>query len=64
MSVEAVQFREFGQWHAVLDDTDRTLCGRDAVKAERMYVDWHGIVGDERCRMCQRAIAAHRGGVT
>jgi hypothetical protein len=32
MSGEAVQFRELGLWHAVLGDTDRTLCGRDAIK--------------------------------
>ena len=56
MSGEAVQFRELGQWHAVLGDTDRTLCGRDAIKAERMYVDWDGIVDDERCRVCLRSL--------
>ena len=64
MSVEAVQFREFGQWHAVRGDTDRTVCGRDAIKAERMYVDWDGIFDDECCRVCLRAIAARAGSVT
>jgi len=64
MSVEAVQFRELGQWHAVLGDTDRTLCGRDAIKAERMYVDWDGIFDDECCRVCLRAITGWAGSVT
>ena len=64
MNVEAVQFRELGQRHAVLDDTDRTLCGRDAIKAERMYVDWDGIVDDECCRVCLRATAARARSVT
>jgi hypothetical protein len=59
MSVEAVQFREFGQWHAVPDGQDRTLCGRDATKAERMYVDWNGVFESECCRVCLRAIAAN-----
>ena len=64
MSVEAVQFRELGQWHAVVGYIDRTLCGRDAIKAERMYVDWDGIFNDDCCHVCQRAIAARPGGVT
>ena len=58
MSTEAVQFRELGQWHAGTGDTDRTRCGRDAIHAERMYVDWNGLYETERCRVCLRALAA------
>ena len=37
---------------------------RDAIKAERMYVDWDGIFDDECCRVCLRAITARAGSVT
>jgi hypothetical protein len=57
MSVEAVQFRELGQWHAVLAAQDRTLCGRDAIKAQRMWVDWNGQFESECCLVCVQAIA-------
>jgi hypothetical protein len=54
--LEAVQFREWGRWHAVRsDDTDRTFCGRNAINARRMYEQWGDI--DDRCRPCERAVA-------
>lgn len=34
MSVEAVQFAELGQWHAVTYETDRTLRVRHGIKAD------------------------------
>lgn len=56
MSIEAVQFRDFGRWHAVPAEQNRTLCGRDAIKAERMWVDWNGITDIESCRNCLAAV--------
>lgn len=51
VSVEAVQFREFGPWHAVPDRGDRTLCGRNARTARRMWEEW-AVQKYDRCRRC------------
>lgn len=56
--LEAVQFREFGPWHAVEPDprtfaaTNRTLCGRDAIRACRMYASWREQVENHPCQRC------------
>ena len=34
----------------------KTRTGRDAIKAERMYVDWDGIHRSECCRVCLKSI--------
>lgn len=56
MSLEAVQYREFGKWHAVIPtDEDRTFCGKNAIKAHRMYFKWDEV--SDRCANCVIAMS-------
>lgn len=68
MELEAVLYREWGKWHAVVplaDGTasDRTFCGKNAIKAVRMYQKWDEKPEGERCANCVITMSHWKAGV-
>jgi hypothetical protein len=56
---EAVKFGPWQKWHAVANEALHTMCGLGNLNyAERMWRRWV-LEKVDRCRRCERAIAAH-----
>jgi hypothetical protein len=61
--LEAVQLRERGRWHAVIEDergraTSMTYCGLNwaTLKAHRTRHAWGGVLAAERCQNCRSVL--------